>query len=50
MGCREYAALPADGLSALKATLLQQFPVFWASPVEFEAVWALCVDAIGQAC
>ena len=50
MGCREYAALPADGLSALKATLLQQFPVFWASPVEFEAVWASCVDAIGQAC
>ena len=50
MGCCEYAALPTDKLDALKATLLQQFPVFWVSPVEFEVLWASCVDAIGQTC
>ena len=50
MGCDEYAALPTDGLDALKATSLQHFPVFWTSSVEFEALWASCVDGIGQAC
>ena len=50
MRCCEHASLPTDKLDALKDTLLQQFPVFWTSLVEFEALWASCVDAIGQTC
>lgn len=50
MGCREYPALPSNELCHLKETLYQKFPAFWNNAPEFEAVWASCVDAIGQAC
>ena len=50
MGCREYPGLPSAELCRLKETLFSQFPAFWNNPVDFEGVWASCVDAIGQAC
>ncbi len=49
-GFRELPALPLAELNALKQTLFTQFPEFWGSPIEFESLWSVCVDAINQAC
>ena len=50
LGCRDQPGLPTDELKQLKATIYGLFPQYWASPSEFEVIWANCVDAIGQAC
>ena len=50
MGCREQPGLPVQELNELKEALFMKFPQYWANPVGFEEVWALCVDAIGQLC
>lgn len=48
-GCRDLPALPLEELNQLKQVMLAQFPRYWASPQEFEATWACCTEAIGQA-
>lgn len=48
-GFRELPALPLAELNELKQTLLMQFPKYWNSVQEFESLWIICCDAIGQA-
>ena len=48
-GFRELPALPLHELNELKKTMLKQFPKYWNSVQEFEALWITCSDAIGQA-
>ena len=50
MGCREQPGLPVKELNELKEAMFTKFPQYWANPVDFEEVWAQCVDAIGQLC
>ena len=50
MGYREQPGLPSQELNELKQALFEHFPQFWSSPVEFEPLWALCADSIGQTC
>ena len=47
-GYRNLPALPLEELNQLKQTLFQQFPNYWTTPAEFEAVWERAVEAIGQ--
>lgn len=47
-GFRDLRALPLNELNDLKQTLFQQFPNYWSSPEEFEAVWERVGEAIGQ--
>ena len=49
-GFRQLPALPLKELNQLKQTMFTQLPEFWGNPIEFESVWALCSDAINQAC
>lgn len=48
-GFRELPALPIAELSELKQMMLMQFPKYWNSVQEFESLWLICCDAIGQA-
>ena len=48
-GFRELPALPTAELSELKQMMLMQFPKYWNSVQEFESLWLICCDAIGQA-
>ena len=50
MGCREQPGLPIRELNELKQAMFAKFPQYWPNPVEFEVLWTLCVDAIGQLC
>lgn len=50
MGERELPGLPATELMELKRMLFKQFPQLWAARHEFEPLWKVCVEAIGQAC
>ena len=47
-GCRNLPALPVEELNQLKQALFQQFPSYWTTPAEFEALWERAVEAIGQ--
>ena len=49
-GLRQLPALPLTELNELKQTMFTRFPEFWGNPIEFESVWALCSDAVNQAC
>jgi len=49
-GTREHPGLPFDELRELKQEVFKQFPQYWRTPVEFEDIWKLCFDALGQAC
>ena len=49
-GCREQPALPIKEVNDLKQKLFSLFPQFWANPLNFEATWGLCTEAVGQAC
>lgn len=49
-GSRELPALPNDELNLLKEEMFEQFSQYWSNPVEFEAVWSICFNAVGQAC
>ena len=49
-GCWDLPGLPTAELGELKQTLFLQFPEFWKNPVEFEALWSKCVEAINQSC
>ena len=48
-GFREHPALPIAELIELKQMMLMQFPKYWNSVQEFESLWLICSDAIGQA-
>ena len=48
-GFREHPALPIAELNELKQTMMMQFPKYWNSVQEFERLWLICSDAIGQA-
>ena len=50
MGERELPGLPAAELMELKRILFRQFPKLWGSRHEFEPLWKVCVDCLGQAC
>ena len=50
MGERELPGLPRTELSEMKKILFLQFPNFWQSKQQFEPLWKLCVDAVGQLC
>ena len=50
MGERELPGLPRAELSELKKLLFLQFPNFWHSKQQFEPIWKLCIDAVGQLC
>ena len=50
MGFRDYPALPQAELNELKQTIFNLFPQYWANPIEFEATWSTCTEAIGQLC
>lgn len=49
-GSRELPALPNDELNFLKEVMFDQFSQYWSNPVEFESVWGVCFNAVGQAC
>lgn len=49
-GSRELPSLPNDELNLLKEEMFEQFSQYWSNPVEFEAVWSICFNAVGQAC
>ena len=49
-GLRQLPTLPLAELDQLKQTMFAQFPEFWSDPIEFESVWAVCSDAVNQAC
>ena len=49
-GSGELPALPNDELNLLKEEMFEQFSQYWSNPVEFEAVWSICFNAVGQAC
>ena len=49
-GTREHPGLPFDELRELKQVVFRQFPQYWNTPFEFEDVWKVCFDALGQAC
>lgn len=50
MGERELPGLPATELMDLKRILFRLFPKLWGNRYEFEPLWKICVDALGQAC
>ena len=50
MGERGLPGLPAAELMELKKILFREFPHLWASRHEFEALWKVSVDSLGQAC
>ena len=41
---------PIEELQHLKHTIFMLFHGMWDSPQEFEPMWKLCLDTIGQAC
>ena len=49
-GTREYPGLPFNELQQLKQIVFERFPQYWKTPFEFEDVWKVCFDAVGQAC
>lgn len=49
-GSRELPALPCVELNLLKEKMWEQFSQYWSNPVEFETVWSVCFNAVGQAC
>ena len=49
-GTLEHPGLPFDELWELKQEVFKQFPQYWRIPIEFEDVWKICFDALGQAC
>jgi hypothetical protein len=50
MGVRQLPGLPRKELYDIKKAIFDLFPSFWKNLEEFEGVWAICVDAIGQLC
>ena len=47
-GSQELPALPTTELQHLKHMLHTLFPQYCRSPHEFEPVWNLCINSIGQ--
>lgn len=50
MGHKEYPALPADRLNALKQTILSVCPDYHCNPHGFESIWRKCIDSLNHAC
>ena len=50
LGMRNLPSLPKSELEALKKAMLDIFPVYKNSRVEFEAVWEKCIVALQQCC
>jgi len=50
MGHKEYPALPADRVNALKQTILSVCPDYHCNPHGFESVWRKCIDSLNHAC
>ena len=49
MGYHDSIGLPTEELTQLKQIVFNQYPTYWGNPVEFEQVWASCIEGIGQA-
>jgi len=49
-GNREQPALPTNELNRLKEELFQLFPQYLPNPAEFESLWRVCTEAVGQVC
>ena len=49
-GNREQPALPTHELNKLKEELFELFPQYWPNPSEFESLWRVCTEAVGQVC
>ena len=50
MGFKDFPALPANGVQALKQTILSVCPDYHCNPHGFESVWRKCIDAFNHAC
>ena len=50
LGFKDFPALPADDVKALKKTILSVCPEYHCNPHGFESLWKKCVDAINHAC
>ena len=50
MGSKDFHGLPTTELMQLKEINFSKFPQLWDSPMNFEAIWKRCHEAIGQAC
>ena len=50
-GLRGNTALPAEGISLIQETILQQrFPMFLNDTSAFKPIWKICTDALHHAC
>ena len=47
-GTQEYPGLPFNKLQELKHIVFERFPQYWKTPFEFEDVWKVCFDILGQ--
>jgi len=50
VGERTLPGLPVKEVNKLKIVLFRQFPQYWKAKHEFESVWKIIVDCVGQAC
>ena len=50
IGNHELPGLSSEELFQLKKHILHQFPQYWWNPVEVEALWNGCLEAVQQAC
>ena len=48
-GTKALPGLPQNKLYFMKQTVFSFFPQYWAKPIEFEATWKTCVEAMQQA-
>ena len=49
-GERELPGLTLRETQLLKNQILTMFPLYWNSPAEFEPLWTMCTESIGQGC
>ena len=50
LGMRDRPGLPSAELARLKETMINQFPLYKRSPIDFEGVWEKCINALQQCC
>ena len=49
-GERQLPGLQLRETQLLNNQILTMFPVYWNSPAEFEPLWTMCTESIGQGC
>ena len=42
--------LPSADMAKLKESMINQFPIYQRSPINFEGVWKKCINALQQCC